>query len=456
MALLDQAALLEAQLAMKMVDHKEPHFVISGAFVEDKNTMMRIISLEDIINNTPVKMLNQILATSPEMHKFVTFYSQEYSQSILRPLLNIMCSKPELPISDKLFSKITKRSLRSKMSNETICNDFLRRVYKTVKNSADKENSLVFSTVNVAHDEIMCTMKNDKVTIDLSSETLNSCESPAVPAFDSSQMLQVPHGERSSGIVAVVSCNNNDASLQLSNKFDSGFDSRQVVHSGLPLKRAFDDNDTSVQSSKNFTSSFDSSQMQHSGLPLNANSGIVAARACSEPGMHVSAHLAWMEQHDRSINKQPFGLIPVKCLDPPPPNCLRYHITIETSVDGDLTQKLYRYTEHMQRMNNRKKECLLKCTVPFLVETVAKETQHAHILCDYCLNLEYPATSQGAIEAACMLIFFTRTHNRKCNGWSWYEVKKYLSQMHAHYMFVQAKVSEQIEPIELRYRWKHS
>lgn len=77
MALLDQAALLEAQLAMKMVDHKEPHFVISGAFLEDKNTMMRIISLEDIINNTPVKMLNQILATSPEMHKFVTFYSQE-------------------------------------------------------------------------------------------------------------------------------------------------------------------------------------------------------------------------------------------------------------------------------------------------------------------------------------------------------------------------------------------
>ena len=132
---------------MKMVDHKEPHFVISGVFLEDRNTMMRIISLEDIIYNTPVKMLNQILATSPEMHKFVTFHSQECSQSILRPLLDMMCSKPELPISDKLGSKITKRLLGSKMSNETICNDFLHRVYKTVKNSADKENSLVFSTV---------------------------------------------------------------------------------------------------------------------------------------------------------------------------------------------------------------------------------------------------------------------------------------------------------------------
>ena len=101
----------------------------------------------------------ELLIPSDEMNQFVLSYCKKSPGNILSPLLDMFIKASVFSIdllTEKLVGLIDQKQLCSKLSNLTICNEFLRRVDILKRTNASGQDVSVYNAVIMSYQQTHC------------------------------------------------------------------------------------------------------------------------------------------------------------------------------------------------------------------------------------------------------------------------------------------------------------
>ena len=135
------------------------HYVIEGDFTQDLTSKQQIMSIQTVIENVSFENVLELLLPSDEMDQFVLSHCKKSSGDILSPLLDLFTKASVFSIdllTEKLVGLIDQKQLCSKLSNLTICNEFLRRVDILKRTNASGQDVSIYNAVVMSYQQIHC------------------------------------------------------------------------------------------------------------------------------------------------------------------------------------------------------------------------------------------------------------------------------------------------------------